>query len=68
MPYTEEEIKKYLNILHNCSCQPVEEFSGKAKCCNCPNIECFTIDSGYKICNECGVSNGAVLGCERFLM
>ena len=62
MSYTEEEIKKYLDILHNYTSQPIEEFSGKSKCSNCSNTEFFTIDSGYKICDECGVSNGCVLG------
>ena len=62
MPYTEEEIKKYLDILHNYTSHPVEEFSEKSKCSNCPNIECFTIDSGYKIYDECGTLNGHVLG------
>ena len=62
MTYTEEEIKKYLDILHNYTCKSEEEFSGKSKCSNCPNTECFTIDSGYKICDECGVANGYVLG------
>ena len=62
MSYTEEEIKKYLDILHNYTSQPVEEFSGKSKCSNCSNSEFFTIDSGYKICDECGIANGHVLG------
>ena len=62
MTYTEEEIKKYLDILHNYTCKSEEEFSGKSKCSNCQNTECFTIDSGYKICDECGVANGYVLG------
>ena len=62
MSYSEEEIKKYLNILHNYTRHPVEEFSGKSKCKNCPNTEFFTIDSGFKICDECGTVNGSVLG------
>ena len=62
MSYTEEEIKKYLEILRNYTTQPVEEVNVKAKCCNCQNSECFTIDSGYKICDYCGVANGHVLG------
>ena len=62
MTYTEEEIKKYLEILHNYTSQPEEEVSRKAKCFNCQNSECFTIDTGYKICDECGVANGHVLG------
>ena len=62
MVYTEEEIKKYLEILHNYTSKPVEEVNVKAKCSNCENTESFTIDSGYKICDECGVLNGHVLG------
>ena len=62
MPYTEEEIKKYLEILNNYTSKPEEEVSRKSKCCNCQNSECFTIDSGYKICYYCGVANGHVLG------
>ena len=64
MTYTEDQIKQYLEILHNYTKQPVEEVdnSKKAKCCNCQNSECFTIDSGYKICDYCGVANGHVLG------
>ena len=62
MPYTEEEIKKYLEIQNNYSSKPIEEVDVKAKCSNCLNTECFTIDSGLKICYECGVSNGHVLG------
>ena len=34
----------------------------KAKCSNCENSTSFTIDYGYKICEECGVANGHVLG------
>ena len=62
MTYTEEEIKKYLEILYNYTSKPEEEVSRKSKCCNCQNSECFTIDSGYKICYYCGVANGHVLG------
>ena len=66
MTYTEEEIKKYLEILHNYTSKPVEEVNVKAKCYNCQNSECFTIDSGYKICDECGVENGHVFGIYDF--
>ena len=62
MTYTEEEIKKYLDILHNYTSKPEEEVSRKSKCYNCQNSEFFTIDSGYKICDYCGVANGHVLG------
>ena len=64
MSYTEDQIKKYLEILHNYNKKPIEEVndSKKAKCCNCKNSECFTIESGYNICDYCGVANGHVLG------
>ena len=62
MSYTEDQIKKYLEILNNYTSKPEEEVSRKSKCCNCQNSECFTIDSGYKICDYCGVANGHVLG------
>ncbi|CAH3019785.1 unnamed protein product, partial [Porites evermanni] len=43
----------------------------RTKCSNCENSISFTIDYGYKICDECGVANGHVLGfydikdCDR---
>ena len=61
MTYTEEEINKYLNILHNYN-KRTPQFTTKSKCRGCPNNKSFTIDSGQKICDECGVSNGCVLG------
>ena len=60
--YTEEKINKYLEILHNYTRKPEEEISRKSKCINCNNNSSFTIDSGYKICDERGVANGHVLG------
>ena len=65
MSYTEEEIKKYLDILHNYKVEREGSHRGCShisKCSNCPNTEFFTIDSGYKICDECGTANGHVLG------
>ena len=62
MAYTEEEIEKYLEILHKYTSKPEEEVSIKSKCCNCQNRESFTIETGYKICDYCGVENGHVLG------
>ena len=68
MSYTKDQIKQYLEILHKYNKKPVEEVdnSRKAKCCNCKNSECFTIDSGYNICDYCGVENGHVLGFYDF--
>ena len=71
MTYTEEQIKKYLETLHNYTSKPIEESNLKTKCCACENSTSFTIDYGYKICDECGVLNGHVLGfydnkdCDR---
>ena len=71
MSYTEDQIKNYLEILHNYTSKPIEETNLKAKCSNCENSTSFTIDYGYKICDECGVANGHVLGfydikdCDR---
>ena len=62
MTYTEEEIKKYLDILHNYSSKPEEEVSPKSKCLGCPNTESFTVDSGFKICDECGTLYGHITG------
>ena len=62
MTYTEDQIKNYLEILHNYTSKPIEESNLKAKCINCENSTSFTIDYGYKICDECGVANGHVLG------
>ena len=62
MSYTEDQIKKYLEISHNYTSILSEEVNLKAKCSNCENNTSFTIDYGYKICDECGVANGHVLG------
>ena len=62
MSYTEEEIKKYLDILYKYTKPPEEEPSRKTKCCNCQRDDCFTIDKGFKVCENCGCQNGYVLG------
>ena len=61
MSYTEDQIKHYLNILHIYT-KAKEEISNKSKCCNCQNTDRFDIVSGYKVCDECGTTNGYVLG------
>ena len=55
MSYSEEKIKKYQEILNNYTSKPNDESNLKAKCCACENSTNFTIDYGYKICDECGV-------------
>ena len=62
MSYTEDQIKKYQEISHNYTSNSPAEVNLKAKCCSCENSTSFTIDCGYKICDECGVANGHVLG------
>ena len=62
MPYTEEQIKRYLEILHNFTNPPVEEVSRKTKCWNCQGDDCFTIDKGFKVYENCGCQNEHVLG------
>ena len=62
MLYIEDQLKKYLGILGDYSINSSDESNLKAKCSNCENRTSFTIDYGYKICDECGVANGHVLG------
>ena len=61
MSYTEEEIKKYLNILSNYK-KSLQQFKLKSKCKGCSNTESFSSYSGYNMCNECGTLNGHILG------
>ena len=62
MPYSKEEIKKYLDIIHKYTKPPEVEKSRKTKCWNCQRDDCFTIVSGFKLCENCGYQNGHVLG------
>ena len=65
MPYSEEEIKKYMEILHKYTKPPEQESSEtsrKTKCWNCQRDDCFTIDKGFKLCENCGCQNEHVLG------
>ena len=61
MRYTEEEIKKYMNILHSYTKPPEKETDRKTKCWHCKESE-FDLVSGFKICTNCGCQNEAVLG------
>ena len=60
MPYTENEIKKYFEIIKKYS-KPPEETDRKTKCWNCKETE-FDLVSGFKICVNCGCQNEHVLG------
>ena len=36
--------------------------SSHLKCINCQRSDCFSIYTGYNVCENCGVLNGHVLG------
>ena len=59
MTYTEEEIKKYLNILHNYR-EGVKGKTVDSTCCS--NTENFSTYLGQYICIECGQFKGHILG------
>ena len=62
MTYTKEEIEKYLEILKSYNNTQLEEKENtKVRCSNCQS-DSFSIESGYNICEECGLTNGHVLG------
>ena len=64
MCYTENEIKKYLDILRSYT-KPKEDKSSetnrKTKCWYCQETD-FEIISGFKICENCGCQNEHYLG------
>ena len=65
MPHTEEEIERYMKIIHKYTKPPEKESSEtsrKTKCWNCQRDDCFIIVSGYTICENCGGQNVPVLG------
>ena len=61
-PLSEEQIKKYLEILHKYTKNISDKPKMQPQCSNCENSENFAIYQGYKICEECGSTNGHVLG------
>ena len=61
MTYTEAEIKKYLDIIQKYTKSPKNETDRKTKCWYCQETD-FEIISGFKICENCGCQNEAVLG------
>ena len=61
MPYSDEEIKKYLDILHKYTKPPEKETGQKTRCWNCKETD-FEIVSGFKICENCGSQNEHFLG------
>ena len=62
MSYTKEEIEKYLQILRSYNNSQSEGNScKKVRCKNCQS-DSFFVESGYNICDSCGITNGHVLG------
>ena len=60
MSYTDDEIKKYLDILRSYTKSP-EKTDRRTRCSNCQETD-FEIVSGFKICENCGSQNERVLG------
>ena len=67
MPYSKEEIKKYMEILHKYTkkVEETSETSRKTKCKNCQRDDCFIIWESYYLCENCGVIYGNVLGYDK---
>ena len=61
MCYTEEEIKKYFDIVQKYTKSPKKETDRKTKCWNCKESD-FDLVSGFKICTNCGSQNEHYLG------
>ena len=61
MSYSEEEIKKYLDIIRNYTKPQEKEIDRKTKCWNCKESD-FELVSGFKICANCGSQNERYLG------
>ena len=61
MPYTENEIKKYFEIIKKYSKPQEKETDRKTKCWNCKESD-FELVSGFKICMNCGCQNERYLG------
>ena len=57
MSFTEKEIKKYFDIIHNYTKSPKKETNRKISCCNCQESE-FDLVAGYVFCMNCGYQNG----------
>ena len=63
MTYTKEERERYLEILRSYNTQSEGEAGAckKVRCRNCQSNS-FFVESGYNICDYCGLTNGHVLG------
>ena len=61
MSVTEDDVKKFLDLIHNLRETEEKETDRRTKCWNCQETD-FEIISGYKICDHCGSQNEHVLG------
>ena len=61
MSYSEDEIKKYLDIIHNFTKSIEKENDRTIRCWNCQETE-FDLVSGFVFCINCGSQNGCYLG------
>ena len=57
MSYSEEEIKKYLDIIHKYTKSPKKETDRKTRCWSCQETD-FDLVAGYVYCMKCGLQNG----------
>ena len=57
MPFTENEIQKYLNIIQNYTKSPKNETDRKISCSNCQKTD-FDLVFGFVFCVNCGKQNG----------
>ena len=57
MSYSDDEIKKYLDIIHNFTKSLKNETDRKISCLNCQETE-FDLVSGFVFCMKCGFQNG----------
>ena len=56
MPFTDNEIKKYLDILRSYT-KPPDKTDRKISCSNCQETD-FDLVAGYVYCMKCGLQNG----------
>ena len=61
MPPSENDVKKFLDLLRNLRDTVEKETDRRIKCWNCQESD-FENIAGFKICNHCGCQNEAVLG------
>ena len=61
MSFTENEIKKYFDIIQKYTKPQEKDTDRKTRCWHCKESD-FDLVSGFKICTNCGCQNEAVLG------